>query len=66
MPSLMRFLTAVAVLCGLAYGALFALATFVSPRTREFTVTIPAQKLKPVAEAPKGARAGASSADATP
>lgn len=47
MPSLIRFLTVVGVLAGLVFGGVFALATFVTPRTREMTVTIPASKLRP-------------------
>jgi hypothetical protein len=41
MPSLFRFLTAVAVIAGVGYGVLFALANFVTPKPREMTVTIP-------------------------
>ena len=41
MPSLFRFLTVVAVIAGVAYGVVFALANFVSPKSREMTVTIP-------------------------
>ena len=44
MPSLFRFLTAVAIIVGVVYGALFALANFVNPKSREMTVTIPADK----------------------
>jgi cobalamin synthase len=44
MPSLFRFLTVVGVIAGLIYGAIFALANFVSPKPREMTVTIPADK----------------------
>jgi len=44
MPSLLRFLTVVAVLAGLAYGAVFALANFVNPTPREMTVTIHSDK----------------------
>ena len=44
MPSLFRFLTVVAVLGGIVYGVIFALANFVSPKPREMTVTIPADK----------------------
>ena len=44
MPSLFRFLTAVAIIAGVVYGAIFALATFVNPKPREMTVTIPADK----------------------
>ena len=40
MPSLLRFLTVVAVITGLGYGALFALANFVNPKPREMSVTI--------------------------
>ncbi|PZO68786.1 MAG: histidine kinase, partial [Sphingomonas taxi] len=31
MPTLFRFLTVIAILAALIYGAMFALATFVSP-----------------------------------
>jgi hypothetical protein len=44
MPSLFRFLTAVAVIAGIVYGVIFALANFVNPKSREMTVTIPADK----------------------
>jgi hypothetical protein len=44
MPSLFRFLTAVAVIVGIVYGAIFALANFVSPKSREMTVTITPDK----------------------
>lgn len=44
MPSLFRFLTIVAALAGLVYGALFALAHFVNPAPRDITVTIPPDK----------------------
>jgi hypothetical protein len=44
MPSLFRFLTAVAVIAGIVYGAIFALANFVNPKPREMTVTIPADR----------------------
>ncbi|HEY8564299.1 MAG TPA: histidine kinase [Beijerinckiaceae bacterium] len=47
MPTLFRFLFVIAVLAGLAYGAMFALATFVEPQPREITVTIPNSKLPP-------------------
>ena len=42
MPSLFRFLTVVGVIAGVIYGAIFALANFVSPNPREMTITIPA------------------------
>ena len=41
MPSLFRFLTVVAIISGIVYGAIFALANFVNPKPREITVTIP-------------------------
>ena len=44
MPSLFRFLTVVGILAGIIYGVIFALANFVSPKSREMTVTIPADK----------------------
>ncbi len=44
MPSLLRFLTVVALIGGVIYGAIFALANFVNPKPREMTVTIPADK----------------------
>jgi len=45
MPSLFRFLTAVAVIAGIIYGVIFALANFVSPKPREITFTVPADRL---------------------
>jgi len=44
MPSLFRFLTVVAIIGGIVYGALFALANFVTPKSREMTVTISPDK----------------------
>jgi hypothetical protein len=44
MPSLFRFLTAIAIIGGVGYGLIFALANFVHPKPREITVTIPADK----------------------
>jgi len=44
MPSLFRFLTVVAIIAGVAYGAVYALANFVNPKPREMTVTIPPDK----------------------
>jgi hypothetical protein len=41
MPSLFRFLTVIAIIAGVIYGAIFALANFVNPKPREMTVTIP-------------------------
>lgn len=44
MPSLFRFLTVVAIIVGVIYGAIYALANFVTPKPREMTVTIPPDK----------------------
>ncbi|HLG83007.1 MAG TPA: histidine kinase [Bradyrhizobium sp.] len=44
MPSLFRFLTVVAIIVGVVYGAIYALANFVNPKPREMTVTIPPDK----------------------
>jgi hypothetical protein len=44
MPSLFRFLTVVAVIVGVVYGAIFALANFVNPKPREMSISIPADK----------------------
>ena len=47
MPTLFRFLLTLAILAGIGFAALFALATFVEPTPREMSVTIPASKLQP-------------------
>ena len=44
MPSLFRFLTVVAIIAGIVYGIIFALANFVNPKPREITVTIPTDR----------------------
>ncbi|HVD82932.1 MAG TPA: histidine kinase [Bradyrhizobium sp.] len=44
MPSLFRFLTVLAIIGGIVYGVIFALANFVNPKSREMTVTIPADR----------------------
>ena len=44
MPSLFRFLVLLGVLGGLAYGGMFSLAKYVTPKPREITVTIPPDK----------------------
>ena len=44
MPSLFRFLTVLAMIVGIVYGVIFALANLVNPKPREMTVTIPADK----------------------
>lgn len=45
MPSLIRLIFFIGLMGGFAYGAVFALATFVEPKPREITVTIPQDKL---------------------
>ena len=45
MPTLFRFLFALAVLAGLGLVAMYALATLVVPDAREITVPIPADRL---------------------
>lgn len=47
MPTLIRFLTVIAILVGLVYGAMYALVMFVEPKKGEMTVRIPAEKLNP-------------------
>jgi hypothetical protein len=44
MPSLFRFLTVVAIICGIVYGVVYALANFVNPRPRDMIITIPPDK----------------------
>ena len=44
MPSLLRFLAVVAILCAAVYGGLYALAHFVQPKAREISITIPPDK----------------------
>ncbi len=47
MPTLFRFFATIAILAGLGFAAMFALATFVTPTPREMTVSIPPAKLQP-------------------
>jgi hypothetical protein len=44
MPSLFRFLLIVAVIGGLAYGSMYALAAWFVPKPRDITVSIPPEK----------------------
>jgi len=44
MPSLFRFLSAIAIIGGLVYGAVYALANFVNPTPREMTIHISSDK----------------------
>ncbi len=45
MPSLLRVIVVLGVLSGLIYAGIFILATFVEPKPREITVTIPPERL---------------------
>jgi hypothetical protein len=40
MPSLLRLLTVIAIMCGVIYGGLYALAHFVKPASREMSVSV--------------------------
>jgi hypothetical protein len=44
MPSLLRILVVVGILGGIGYGAMFALATLVDPKTRDISVTVSPDK----------------------
>ncbi len=44
-PTLFRFLFVVAVLAGLGFGAMIALAYLVEPEPREITVPIPSNRI---------------------
>ena len=46
-PSLIRFIVTLAILAGLAYAGMVALATFVEPTQREMTTRIPSDRLNP-------------------
>lgn len=41
MPSLLRLLSVIAIICAIVYGGVFALAHFVQPHTRDMSVPIP-------------------------
>ncbi|MEI5682370.1 MULTISPECIES: histidine kinase [unclassified Mesorhizobium] len=45
MPTLFRFLVTLGILAGIAYGAMFALVTYVEPKKGEITIRIPADKI---------------------
>ena len=47
MPTLFRLLMTLAIIAALAYGSLWALATFVTPTQGEMTIRIPAEKVNP-------------------
>lgn len=44
MPSLLRLLAVIAIVCAAIYGGLYALSHFVQPKSREITVSIPPDK----------------------
>jgi hypothetical protein len=44
MPSLLRLLAVIAILCAAVYGGVYALAHFVQPKSREISVSIPPDK----------------------
>jgi hypothetical protein len=46
-PTLFRFFAVLAILAGLGFAAMFALATLVEPEPREISVTVPFNKLQP-------------------
>ena len=52
MPTIIRFVMTLAVLAALAGAAMFYLANFVEPNTREMTVRIPSSRLEPTPLAP--------------
>ena len=41
MPTIFRFAMAAAVLAGLCYGVIYALATFLEPAPREISLPVP-------------------------
>ena len=45
LPTLFRVILVVAILAGLGFAAMFALATFVQPDTREITVPVPSNRM---------------------
>ena len=47
MPSLIRLLVVLAILVGLFYSGMAALVMSVEPETREMTVRIPSDRLRP-------------------
>lgn len=47
MPTLFRFLFILAIIAGVIYGGLSALAFLVEPRERDIIVRIPSERLNP-------------------
>ena len=46
MPSVVRFLVALAILAALAGAAVYALATLVEPTEREMTIKVPQERFE--------------------
>lgn len=46
MPTLFRLIVIIGVIVGLAYGSMYALATFVQPKVGEISVRVPADRLE--------------------
>jgi hypothetical protein len=46
MPTLLRLITVLLVLAGLAYGGMFALTWYVKPRIGVITVRVPLDKIE--------------------
>jgi hypothetical protein len=44
MPSLLRLLSVVGIICAVVYGGVYALANFVKPAPREISVTLTPDK----------------------
>lgn len=59
MPTLVRFLVVLIVLAAIGIAGMFYLANFVEPHTREMTVKVPADRLRPKEAAPPPAVAAA-------
>ncbi|MBO6717225.1 MAG: histidine kinase [Rhizobiaceae bacterium] len=45
MPTLFRLLTVIAVIVGIVYGGMFALATYVEPNIGEISVRVPPDRI---------------------
>ena len=52
MPTLFRLFATLCFMAAVAYGTMYALATFVKPRIGEMSVRIPPEKLNPPAKLP--------------
>jgi hypothetical protein len=54
MPTLTRLIGWIALLAGIGFGVLVALATLVQPNQAEMTIRIPANQINPPAPDPGG------------